>query len=84
MSSPAATLPPWAYEVTGITAEHIILFVYDIPLLLVHLSVVVLILAVRRKEKFLSTGFYTVFAITSIVDIIHHVEVGGYTWVEVA
>lgn len=55
--------------------RHVVLLCYDMPLLLLHLSFVIFIFTTRRKQKILNTGFFTIFVIVAIVDIIHHVLV---------
>ncbi|KAH7696796.1 hypothetical protein AAVH_36127, partial [Aphelenchoides avenae] len=57
-----------------ISARTIVLLSLDVPFTLLHLSVVVFILAARRHDWMIRSGFYTIFVVTAIADIVHQLE----------
>lgn len=58
-----------------ITARQIVLLSLDVPLTLLHISVVVFILGARRHDWMIRQGFFTVFVLTALGDIVHQMAV---------
>lgn len=57
------------------TPRTVVLLCLEIAFMMIHLSVVVFTLTTRSRDALIRSGFYTLFVITAVADIVHQLVV---------